>query len=283
MLRECLLSLPDSCPGLSWEVIVVDNGSQDGSVAMLRDEFPYARVIENVSNLGYTLPMNQALKEAQGRYLIQLNPDTLVKPGAFTALAAYLDQNPPGWDLHAEGAQSRWNPAKAVPAQRGATVGCDCLFFRVVARCFPRSRLFGRYLMTYLPEDEIAEVEAVSGSCMFIRRALISQIGYLDELFFAYQEDTDFCFRARQAGWQVMYVPLGEIIHYGGHGGTRVEVYRSIRVWHESYFLYYRKHLAKDYFFLFNGLFYLAMVVKLGWNLLTAFLSMEKRAGTKKP
>jgi len=93
-LRECLLSLPDACPGLSWEVIVVDNGSRDGSVAMLREEFPYARVIENPGNLGYTLPMNQALKEAQGRYLIQLNPDTLVKAGAFAALAGYMEQHP---------------------------------------------------------------------------------------------------------------------------------------------------------------------------------------------
>ena len=94
LLRDCLRSLPEACPGLAWEVIVTDNGSQDGSVEMLREEFPHAQVIENSDNLGYTLPMNQALRAGQGRYLIQLNPDTLVKPGAFAALAGYLDANP---------------------------------------------------------------------------------------------------------------------------------------------------------------------------------------------
>jgi GT2 family glycosyltransferase len=137
--------------------------------------------------------------------------------------------------------------------------------------------------MDYLADDEIAEVEAVSGSCMFIRHEMIKEIGSLDEQFFAYQEDTDFCFRARQAGWQVLYLPLGEVVHLGGHGGTRVEVYRSIRAWHASYFRYYRKHLARENFFLFNWMFYLAMAIKLALNLLSAFLSREKRAGTRKP
>ncbi len=118
---------------------------------------------------------------------------------------------------------------------------------------------------------------------MFIRRAVVEQIGYLDEMFFAYQQDTDFCFRARQAGWKVYYVPQAQIIHYGGEGGSKVEVYRSIYQWHRSYFLYYRKHLARDYFFLFNWLIYGLMAVKLGLSLFMTVLRREKFAGTKKP
>ena len=150
-------------------------------------------------------------------------------------------------------------------------------------KLFPKSRLFSGYLMTYLDEDEVHQVEAVSGSCMVIRQEVIEQIGYLDEGYFAYQEDSDFCFRARQAGWQVYYVPKAKIIHYGGEGGTKANLYRSIIIWHQSYFRYYRKNLAKDYFFLFNWFFYGLMGLKLGLALLRAVISHDKYVGSKKP
>lgn len=282
LLRDCLRSLPEACSGLAWEVIVTDNGSQDGSVEMLRDEFPHAKVIENTENLGYTLPMNQALRMGQGRYLIQLNPDTLVKPGAFAALASYLDANPlvgiaTPKVLNLDGSLQK-------QCRRSAGRPWDAIsYFSGLSRLFPRSRFFGRYLMEYLPENEVAEVEAVSGSCMFVRRDVVEQIGYMDEAFFAYQEDADFCFRARVAGWKIMYVPLGEVFHYGGYGGAKVQVYRSIRAWHKSYYLYYHKLLAKENFFLFNWLYDLAISAKLILSLLSAYLSKDKRAGTKKP
>jgi GT2 family glycosyltransferase len=118
---------------------------------------------------------------------------------------------------------------------------------------------------------------------MLIRREGIDQIGYLDERFFAWQEDADFCFRARQAGWQIFYVPKAQIIHYGSMGGSRVEPYRSIFEWHRSYFLYYRKNLAKDYFALFNWFYYLLMFFKLISSLTINFLRQEKFAGSRKP
>jgi GT2 family glycosyltransferase len=113
---------------------------------------------------------------------------------------------------------------------------------------------------------------------MLIRRQVVEQIGYLDERFFAYQEDADYCRRARQAGWLVYYVPESRIIHYGGMGGSRVQPYRSIIAWHKSYFLYYRKHLAKNYFFLFNWLYYALMVLKLLFSLSLNFLRKGKFA-----
>lgn len=115
-----------------------------------------------------------------------------------------------------------------------------------------------------------------------IRRKLIEQIGYLDEDFFAYQEDTDFCWRAREAGWQVYFLPEAHIIHYGGQGGSRVEPFRSIIEWHRSYWIYYRKHLAKDYLFFLNWLYYLLMLLKLGLSLLVNYLRKERYAGPKR-
>lgn len=282
LLRDCLRSLPDACPGLSWEVIVADNGSRDGSVAMLREEFPDVHLIENKENLGYTLPMNQTLRMGQARFLIQLNPDTLVKPGAFLTLAHYMEANPlvgivTPKVLNRDGSLQK-------QCRRSAARPWDAFTYMVgLSSLFPRSRLFGRYLLTYLPEDEVSEVEAVSGSCMLMRRTMVEQIGFLDETFFAYQEDADYCFRARKAGWQVFYMPAAQIIHYGGQGGSRVQPYQAIYQWHRSYYLYYRKHLAREYFFVINWLMYAAMAVKLGWSLLVNALRREKVVGSKKP
>ena len=156
-------------------------------------------------------------------------------------------------------------------------------YFTGLWKLFPRSPLFGRYLLTYLPEDETCEVEAVSGSCMVIRRAVVDAIGYLDETYFAYQEDSDFCFRARQAGWKVFFLPEAQITHFGGQGGSGHQPYRGIYHWHRSYLVYYRRHLARDYFFLVNWLMYAGMALKLGLALAANLLRREKVVGTRKP
>ena len=130
--------------------------------------------------------------------------------------------------------------------------------------------------MTYLDENLTHETEAVSGSCMMVRRQVIEQIGYQDENFFAYQEDTDYCRRARLAGWKVFYNPSAQIIHYAGEGGSNVQPFRSIIEWHRSYYLYYRKHFAKDYCFAFNAVYYLGMLIKLGLSLFVNLFRTKK-------
>ena len=156
-------------------------------------------------------------------------------------------------------------------------------YFSGLSTLFPRSPLFARYLMTYKDEDETHAADAISGSCMLIRRAVLDQIGLFDERFFAYQEDTDFCYRAGQAGWLVYYYPRAQILHLAGQGGSRSEPYRSIWEWHRSYFLYYRKNLAHRYFFLFNWFYYFVMALKLASALGVNFFREEKFAGSRKP
>ncbi len=282
LLRDCLDSIAQHPPACAYEIIVVDNHSQDGTLEMLQSDYAHARWHENAGNEGYTLPMNQALKMAAGRYLVQLNPDTLVLPGMFDRLVRFMEEHPQAGIctpkvLNRDGTLQK-------QCRRSAARPWDAItYFSGLSKRYPKDPRFARYLMTYLDEDEVNEVEAVSGSCMFIRRAVIEQIGYLDELFFAYQEDADFCFRARQAGWKIYYAPQAQVIHYGGQGGSKVEVYHSIYQWHRSYFLYYRKHLARDYFFLFNWLYYGLMGGKLAVALITTLLRKEKFAGTRKP
>ena len=150
-------------------------------------------------------------------------------------------------------------------------------------RVFPKSKLFGRYLLTYRSNDEIFDVDAVSGSCMFIRSKVFTDVGLLDERFFAYQEDADFCFRTKQKGWRTVFYPYAEIFHWGGLGGSRHRPYRAIYEWHKSYFLYYQKNLAKDYFFIINWFMYFAMLIKLIFSMIGAAIAKDKIVGTKKP
>jgi GT2 family glycosyltransferase len=281
-LKECLDSLYQSLPRRSFEVIVVDNGSRDGTADMLRTAFPQVRLIVNTGNLGYTRPMNQALKAAVGRYRIQLNPDTLILPGAFDALADFMDAHPQAGIctprvLNRDGSLQ-------LQCRRSEGLPWDAFtYFSGLWRLFPHQARFAGYLMTYKDDREIFEVQAVSGSCMFIRTEVLEQVGFLDELFYAYQEDSDFCFQARKAGWKIYYLPQAEIVHYGGEGGTRVHPYRSVYEWHRSYFLYYRKNFARDYFFLANGLVYGLMFVKYLIAVAKIFFSKEKYPATRKP
>ncbi|RPI81050.1 MAG: glycosyltransferase family 2 protein [Chloroflexi bacterium] len=282
LLRECLCSIDSNPPAGEYEVIVVENDSQDGTLEMLAEEFPRVRVFPLSEHGGYTAPMNYALHRAKGRYLIQLNPDTLILPQALSRLIFFMDAHP-AVGICTPKVLNRDGSLQQQCRRSSARPWDVITYFSGLAKRFPKDPRFGRYLMSYKDENETHLVEAVSGSCMMIRQEVIEQIGYLDEQFYAYQEDTDFCVRAGLAGWQLYYYPEAQIIHYGGEGGTKVHLYRSIYIWHRSYYLYYRKHMAKDYFFLFNYFFYLLMGVKLSLALFRAFLTKKKYVGSPKP
>lgn len=281
LLRDCLQSLAENTQ-VSCEVIVVDNGSQDGVAEMLAEEFPQVRFVENVENLGYTHPMNQAMRLGRGRYLMQLNPDTLALPAAVDRLVEFMDAHPEVGICGPKVLNRDLTLQK--PCRRGEPTPLAVIaYFSGLAALFPRSQRLGQYLMSYMDENEIHPVAGVAGSCMLARRSMAEQLNFLDETFFAYQEDADFCRRARDCGWQVMYNPQAQIIHFGSQGGSRVQPYRSIFEWHRSYYRYYRKHLAQNYFFLFNWAYYLAMLGKLALSLLVNFLRSDKFAGSRKP
>jgi GT2 family glycosyltransferase len=261
-MEPLLDSIKKFTVGLSYELIVVDNGSTDGTADWIERHHPEILLIRNQTNLGFTRGNNQAIALAQGDHMLLLNPDTLLTEDCFGPQISYLRENPKVGItipkvLNSDGSfqqQSRRGDARPVEVFG---------YFLKLGKLFPSNKALNGYLQSWLPQDEIAEVKAVSGSCMFIRREVYEQIGGLDEQFFAYQEDSDYCMRARQAGWRVMYVPLSSIIHYAGEGGSKTRPYHSIYQWHRSYYLYYRKHFAGEHFFLFNWFYYLVMAVKL--------------------
>lgn len=280
-LEQKLDSSPMSQSRLNFELIIVDNGSSDNTAAMIQSEFPAARLILNGRNDGFARPVNMALRESQGRYMLVLNPDTIILPGAINELVKYMDSQPEVGICGPKVLNRDGSLQKA--CRRGVSRPWAAFsYFTGLSSLFPHSKFFGGYLLNYLDENEVHEVDGVSGSCMLIRRQMINQVGLFDELFFAYQEDADYCFQAKKAGWKIVYLPTAQIIHFGGQGGSRVQPYRSIFEWHRSYYLYYRKNLARDYFFLFNWLYYFMMGLKLVVSLIANALRTDKYAGPRR-
>lgn len=282
-LKICLDSLISSLgSGLDYEITIIDNGSEDKTVEFIEENYPDIVLIKNNRNFGYTKAMNQGLRISKGKYSVQLNPDVSVPHNTFQQLSDWLDDHPDVGIcipkvLNQDGSFQR-------QCRRGFARPLEVVsYFLKLDKLFPNNKKLGNYVKTYLPEDEIVEVDAVSGSCMMIRKEVIEEIGYLDERFFAYQEDTDFCFRAKIAGWKVYYLPIATVTHLGGRGGSRSNPFRGIFEWHKSYYLYYNKNLAKDYFFLVNWFMYLMVGLKLAFSLIGALFSKEKVVGTKKP
>jgi GT2 family glycosyltransferase len=280
-LRDCLDSLAANPASLPTEIIVVDNASSDGTQAMLAAEYPQVTLIQNEKNEGFARPSNQAMRAASGRYLLLLNPDTLMHAGALDALVAFLEQHPEA-GIAGPKVLNR-DGSLQMACRRGIPrPGAMISYFLKLHRLFPRSRRFGGYLLNYLDEDETQLVDGVSGSCMLVRRSAAEQAGYFDEQFFAYQEDADFCFQVQRLGWKVYYHPAAHITHFGGQGGSRAQPYRAIYEWHRSYFLYYRKNLARDYCFVYNSFYYALMLLKLLLSLFINLLRREKHPGPRR-
>ncbi len=246
-LEGAMLSIFKALDGIDSEVFVVDNGSGDGSVPMVRQRFTQARLIENKENVGFARANNQALQKAQGEFVCLINPDTLVRADTFKVCLEYLQQHP---DVGAVGCKILNSDGSLQLSCRRSFPMPWVAFTKMVglSRLFPKSRLFGRYNLTYLDPDKTAEVEALSGSFMMVRRQTIEEVGYLDEDFFMYGEDLDWCYRIGRAGWKIVYLPQTEIIHYKGQS-AREAPFDTFRVFFSAMHLFVKKHFRKGWSF----------------------------------
>lgn len=268
-LEQALRSVERASRRLSVEVFVVDNDSADGSVAMVRERFTSVVCIANETNEGFGAANNRALKRARGRYVLILNPDTIVQEDTLDTLVRFMDQRP---DAGAVGCQILNPDGSFAPESRRSFPTPDVAFFRMtgLSRLFPGSRTFGRYNMTFLPRDQVAEIDALSGSCMFVRRAALldtrepaayAPAGLFDEAFFMYGEDLDLCFRIQHAGWKIWYTPETRIIHYKGES-TKKSEFRYVRLFYGAMVLFTRKHIRTRYSGLFSALLQVAIVIR---------------------
>jgi GT2 family glycosyltransferase len=214
LLRDCLSSVYEKTAGLEFEVILVDNASSDGSAAMVRREFPLVRIIQNEDNKGFVGGNNQALDIARGRYALLLNSDTILLDNAIAAVAGFAETHPEGAVFG----------CKVLNADMSVQRSCFMypsalnmvLYSSYLYKLFPKSRFFGRQLMTWWDFDDEREVQTVSGCFSMVRMAAIRAVGKMNPLFFFYGDDPDWCYRFSEAGWKIMFTPAGRIIHYGG-------------------------------------------------------------------
>lgn len=246
-LKDCLHSLPDSIRHYSYRVIVVDNGSTDGTPSMVEEEYPDVNLVKNSSNRGFAAANNQAFQSSASRYVLMLNADTILQSGALDNLIRFLDQHPEVWAAGPSmrnGDMSLQRTGVRFPSNWNILVET---FF--LDRMFPRSRVFGRHRELYEDPMRSRKVDYLQGSCLMFRSEVFNRIGYLDEEYFMYFEETDFCYRIQKAGGATWCVPDANVVHFGGN---RVGHYDEKRLvyYHQGLLRFYRKHYQGKQLFL---------------------------------
>lgn len=272
-LRNCLNSIYQYTRGIKFEVILVDNGSTDGSIEMLRQEFPQVKLIENRENLGFARANNQAIKKSKGKYLLLFNPDSVFRANSLNKMIKFMDDHP---EIGIVGCKI-FNADGTIQPSNSSFPNVFTEFLRVfqLKRMISSVKLrkkigekWGKllgltlreYFRVYWDSERMREVDWVTGACLLVRREAIEEVGLLDENFFMYYEDTDWCYRMRKRGWKVFYYPFFEVVHYAGTNDAEFSPTVFVER-HKSAYYYFQKHGGA------KALFLLRLLVRSGLTL----------------
>jgi GT2 family glycosyltransferase len=253
-LEQCLHSVRKASQNISSEIFVVDNNSVDGSCAMIREKFPEVHLIENNENLGFSKANNQAIRLSVGRYILLLNPDTVIEEDTLTRCLDHMEKNP---DAGALGVRMINGKGNFLPESKRSFPTPRIAFYKVFgfSRLFPKSRVFSRYHLGFMDENKTNDVEVLPGAFMMLRKTALDKVGLLDEDFFMYGEDIDISYRLMRAGFRNIYFPETTIIHYKGES-TRKGSMNYVITFYRAMIIFARKHfsrkMAKSYTFLIN-------------------------------
>lgn len=259
-LKACIESVYRETKNTSFDVWVVDNASCDNSVSMIKSCFPKVRLIANEQNLGFAKASNQAVSQSKSDYVLLLNPDTLILRNAIDKMIALMGENP---RVGIAGCRVLNADGTLQLACRRSLPTPQVAFFHFtgLSRLLPKSRIAAGYNLTYLDTNKAHEVDAVSGAFLMIRREVVDSIGKLDESFFMYGEELDWCLRAKKAGWIVMYYPDAEIVHYKGEC-SKSNSRKAAFEFYRSMYLFHKKHFAKNHNPVINILVYAGIFFK---------------------
>ncbi len=267
MLMGALKSIYNAPPPFPFEAIVVDNASSDGSAEAVPAEFPQARLIANQENAGYARGNNQGIEASNGQCILLLNPDVIIPPGGLERAAGILEARPDTAALGVRLVNPDGTPQRSV---RGFPTPLSVLWEATgLSRLWPNSRLFGAYRMTWFTYDREAEVDQPMGTFLLISRRALDDVGLLDERFPIFFNEVDWCYRARQRGWKILFTPEVEVVHYGGGSTKQV---RGKMAWESRRGLldFYGKHYHSP---LFAPIYWLASAAS--W--IQALVSSRKR------
>jgi len=257
-LLPCVRSVFENEQGISREVIVVDNGSQDGSGNEVKKTFPFIHLVENQKNMGFAKAVNQGLQKASGRYILLLNPDTQMKGGAIERFVSFMDSHS---DTGVAGAQllnsdgSKQNSIANFPS-----LATELLNKRLLRWLFPK-----RFPGKEKNYPEPVEVNSVIGACMMVRREALDQVGSLDEDYFLFLEETDWCYRMKKAGWKIHHVPQTEVFHFQGKSAERDKKRSRVEYFRSRYHFFKKNRGGWQWFILLTG-----VLIRLGCELFFA-------------
>jgi len=267
-LEQCLHSVAKAISGISAEVFVVDNNSVDESCAMVKSKFPWVQLIENKENTGFSKANNQAMRIAKGRYILLLNPDTLVEEDSFQKSLDYMNARPKAGALSVKMIDGS---GVYLPESKRALPTPKVSFYKIfgLTSMFPRSKEFARYYFGHLDEDENNEIEILPGAYMFMRKEALDKVGLLDESFFMYGEDIDLSYRILLGGYTNHYLAETTIIHYKGES-TKKGSLNYVMVFYNAMLIFAKKHFSD------KGLHFYSFFINLAIYLRAA-LSVCKR------
>jgi len=270
ILTECLHSIFASRTNNYYEVWVVDNGSTDGSVQMIKEGYPQVELIANKENVGFAHANNQAINQSSGEYVMLLNPDTVIQKDVIETLVNYLDQKP---GVGAVGPRLL-NPDGTLQESSYP----EPTLLRELWRMFHLDRFyyFAEYPMDSWSLDRAREVDVLMGACFLIRRKALDQVGLLDEKFFIYSEEVDLCTRIRNYGWRLFWNPLVKVVHYGGQSTQQVQQEMFLHLY-QGKIQYFRKHHSTVEVWLYKFILFMATVARLALTPFAYFEQPSKR------
>jgi len=243
-----------------YEVIVVDNNSTDNSVIEIQNQYPQVILIQNKDNLGFAKGNNQGIKASNGRYILLLNSDTIIQPDTLDIMLRFMDNSP---SVGASGCKlvlTDGNLDKA--CKRGFPTPSASFYYAFgISKLFPNNPRYNQYQLSYMDENQDYPVDCLVGAFMMVRRETIDQVGLLDEDFFMYGEDIDWCYRIKEAGWGIHYYPYTQILHLKG-ASSRRKPFKIIYEFHRAMYLFHKKHYQRRYNFIINSLVYTGIFVK---------------------
>lgn len=273
LLQRCLRSVYAETKEISFEVFVVDNNSQDGSGEMLGVDFPHVTTILNIENKGFSAANNQALTEAKGQFVLLLNSDTKILDGTIQKMYRFMKDNPgigiSGCKLLNEDGTLQQSCGN-FPSMRN--LFAESLFLN---HFFPKLSATEGYFLRLNSLSKEMDVDVIKGAFMMIRSTVMKSIGFLDESFFMYTEETDFCYRAKKAGFRVVYSPNAEVVHY--EGGSVKDIFRHYEHIHTTQLYFLQKHYHGFRYFSVVFFRLLGVIIRIPSYALLGILTMEKR------